>query len=155
VTRGLLGVLLGFAVLATVAKPVSAQSAEEVQAMVERAAEHIREYGQQQAFADFSRPDGGFVKGDLYVFCDNAEGVVVAHGGNPKLIGKNLGAVRDPEGKLRTREIFQFGQTKGKGWVEYLWPNPQDGRVRHKQTYVIRIDDQTVCASGYFRPDQP
>jgi cytochrome c len=154
-TRVLLAGLLAVALFAVATTPVCAGSQEEVQALVERAADHIRVRGRTQAFADFSRPDGGFVDGDLYVFCFDTTGVSLAHGGNPKLVGKNLSAVRDAEGKLTSLELIRVAQTKGQGWYEYLWPNSVSGRVERKVTYVMRIDDQTICASGYYKQDQP
>jgi cytochrome c len=146
---------LAIALFTVAARPVAAEPADEARALVERASEHIREYGRKQAFADFSRRDGGFVKGELYVFCDDANGVVLAHGDNPKLVGKSLSGLRDAEGNLPAAELFRVGQTKGRGWVEYLWPNAANGWVQRKVTYVVRIDDQTVCASGYYKPDLP
>jgi cytochrome c len=153
--RVLLAGLLVVGLFAVAAKAVAAGSPEEVQALVERAAAYIREHGPQQAFADFSRPGGGFVDGELYVFCLDADGMVVAHGGNPKLVGKNLAAVRDPDGQLRTRTLLQIAQTKGRGWLEYPWPEVDEGRIGRKVTYVLRIDDHTICGSGYYKPDQP
>jgi cytochrome c len=147
--------LLAAALSALMAKPVSAHSAEDVQALVERAADYIRAHGRQQAFVDFSRPDGGFVDGDLYIFCQDVSGVVVAHGGNPKIIGRNMSAVRGPDGRLSNVEINHLALTEGSGWLEYLWPNPNAGRVQLKISYVLRIDDHTVCGSGYYKPDQP
>jgi cytochrome c len=130
-----------------------AGAAEDVQALVERAAVHIRAVGAAQGFADITRPDGGFIAGELYVFCTSTDGTSLAHGGNPKLVGKNFSAVRDGEGRLPNVEINRVGQTQGQGWVEYLWPNPQTRRVQRKLTYVLKIDSRTVCAGGYYRPD--
>ena len=80
---------------------------------------------------------------------------MLANGGNPKLVGRNLSTLRDAEGRLPIVEINRVGLTEGQGWVEYLWPNPQTHRVQRKITYVVRIDDQTVCGSGFYKPDQP
>jgi cytochrome c len=154
-TRVLLAGLLAVALFAATVRPVSARSPEEVQALVERAAEHIREYGRQQAFADFNRPDGGFVDGELFIFCNDASGVQLANGGNPKMVGKNMSAVRDADGKLPARELYRIAQTKGQGWFEFLWPNPAKGLVEQKAAFVVRIDDQTICASGYYKPNPP
>jgi cytochrome c len=154
-TRVLLAGLLGVGLFAATVMPVSARLPEEAQALVERAAEHIREHGRQQAFADFNRPDGGFVDGELYIYCNDASGVQLANGGNPKLVGKNMSALRDAKGTLTTAEIFRIGQTKGRGWYEYFWPNLVKGLVERKAAYVLRIDDQTICASGYYKPDPP
>jgi cytochrome c len=152
--RPLLACLLG-AALSSAAWPATAHTADEVQALVERAAVHIRTVGPARAFADISRPDGGFVDGDLYVFCDAADGTVLAHGDNARLVGKNLSGVRDAEGKLPTVELFRLAQTQGQGWLEYLWPNATTGRIQHKMAYVLRIDDRTVCGSGYYKADPP
>jgi cytochrome c len=153
--RFLLTGLLGVVLFATMVEPASAHSPEEVQALVGRAADYIGEHGRQQAFADFSRPDGGFVDGDLYVFCQDVGGVVLAHGGNPKIVGRNMAGVRGPDGRLSNVEINRLGLSQGSGWLEYLWPNPGAGRVQLKVAYVRRIDDHTVCGSGYYKPDPP
>jgi cytochrome c len=137
------------------ALPAAAHTAAETQALVERAAAHIQAVGPERAFADFTRPDGGFVDGDLYVFCIATDGTQLANGGNPKLVGKNLVAVRDSRGTLIGAEIRRIGLTQGHGWVEYYWPNPRTRRVQRKDSYVLRIDDRTLCASGYYTPDAP
>jgi cytochrome c len=152
-TRVLLAGLLAIGLFAVAAQPVSAHSPEEVQVLVERAADYIREHGRTQAFADFSRPDGGFVDGELYVFCLDVSGVVLAHGGNPKIVGRNMSGVRGPDGRLPNVEANHLGLTQGSGWLEYLWPNPGAGRVQLKVNYVLRIDDHTVCGSGYYKPN--
>ncbi len=89
------------------------------------------------------------------VFCNSADGTVLANGGNPKLIGKSLAAVSDAEGKKPVFDGIRLALTQGQGWLEYLWPNQTAGRVQHKRTYVLRIDDRTVCGSGYYKPDPP
>jgi signal transduction histidine kinase len=143
--------------LATIAAVMqaSAGAPEDVQALVARATEHIRQYGREQAFEDFNRPDGGFVNGELYVFCIDGAGIQLANGGNPKLVGKNLSSLRDAEGKATTADMYHIGQTQGQGWYEYLWPNTARHRIERKVAFVVRIDDQTVCASGYYKSDPP
>jgi len=139
----------------TIAGPAVARTAAEVTALVERAAAHIREVGRERAFADFSRSDGGFVDGELYIFCQDASGVVVAHGGNPKIVGQNMADVRGPDGKLANVEINQLGLTQGSGWLEFRWPNPATKRIELKAAYVVKIDDHTVCGSGYYKGASP
>jgi cytochrome c len=89
------------------------------------------------------------------VFCVSSTGVSLAHGGNPKLVGKNFQDLRDSKGMLATVELSRVGQTQGHGWVQYFWPNPATGHIQPKLTYVLRIDDQTVCGSGFYPPDPP
>lgn len=139
-------------VLAGVAK---AHTAAEVQALTERAVAHIHDVGRAQAFADFSRPDGGFVDGELYIYCQDASGVVLAHGGNPMLVGRNMADVRGPDGRLANVEINNLGLSKGSGWLEFRWPNPATRRIELKVAYVMKVDDRTVCGSGYYKGNVP
>jgi cytochrome c len=129
--------------------------ADKTKALVERAVVHIHTAGRPQAFADITRRDGGFVDGDLYVFCNDLNGIVLAHGGNPTLVGKNLWGVRDSEGRLPVRELVHLARAQGQGWLEYLWPNPGTGLVQRKVAYVVLVDDLTICGSGYYRTDSP
>ena len=135
--------------------PAAAHTAEQVKAFAERAVAHIRAVGRDQAFADFSRPDGGFVDGELYIFCQDVSGVVVAHGGNPMLVGRNLAGVRGPDGRLANVEINQLGLSQGSGWLEFRWPNPATKRIELKAAYVLKVDDRTVCGSGYYKGAAP
>jgi len=149
------GVLAIVLAALTIAGPAAAHTADEVTALVQRAIAHIHEVGRERAFADFSRPDGGFVDGELYIFCQDASGVVIAHGGNPKIVGQNMADVRGPDGKLANVEINQLGLTQGSGWLEFRWPNPATKRIELKAAYVMKVDDHTVCGSGYYKGASP
>ncbi len=148
---GLLVSVLGFATGCS----ATASPAERAQALIERAAAHIDTIGSAQAFADISRPGGAFVDGELYVFCHSADGHVLANGGNPQLVGRNLLTLRDAAGRLPIVEINRVGLGEGRGWVEYLWPNRKPSASSARSLYVLRIDDRTVCGSGFYHPDQP
>ncbi len=150
-------VCLALSILSTfaLAGPVDARTADEAKALAERAIGHINNVGREHAFSDFSRLDGGFVDGELYIFCQDVSGVVVAHGGNPKIIGRNMAHVRGPDGRLSNVEINRLGLTEGSGWLEFRWPNPATKRVELKAAYVLKVDDRTVCGSGYYKGSVP
>ena len=76
IRRPMLWVLPAF-IAAALALPAAAYAAtpEEAKAMSERAAAHIGAVGEAKAFADFTRPDGGFRQGELLVFCNDHDGV--------------------------------------------------------------------------------
>ena len=147
-------VVLGMLAI-TLAQPAAARTPQEVQAFVERAVAHIRDVGRERAFADFNSPGGGFVDGELYVYCDAADGTVIAHGGNPRLVGINLLGVRDPDGKLPNVEMRRIAFTQGNGWLEFRWPNPATNRIELKDAYVLKVDDNTMCGSGYYKVSPP
>jgi cytochrome c len=138
-----------------VATSASGHTAEEAQALAERGLTHIRDVGRDKAFADFNRPDGGFIDGELYIFCQDISGVVIAYGGNPMIVGRNMADVRGPDGHLSNVEINQLGLSQGSGWLEFRWPNPVTKRIELKVAYVLKVDDHTVCGSGYYKGAVP
>jgi cytochrome c len=133
------------------ASPVAshAATAEEAKAYSERAAAYIKQVGEEKAFADFSRHDGGFVDGELYVFCYDRAGVNKAHGGNPAFVGRNLLHIKDPDGKEPNALIVKLGFEQEHGWVDFKWPNPVSKKIERKSAYVIHTND-VVCGVGYY-----
>jgi signal transduction histidine kinase len=103
-----------------------------------------------KAFADFSQPNGNWVVGELYIFCQAPDGVILAHGANPALIGRNFSNVIDPDGKPANKEINRVGFTYGEGWVHFKWPNPVTNKVQPKSAWVVKVNDEAVCGSGYY-----
>jgi signal transduction histidine kinase len=85
------------------------------------------------------------------MFCYAPDGTNKAHGGNPTFVGKNLIGVKDPDGVAANAEIIKVGVTQGSGWVNFKWPNPLSKKVEAKSAYVVKISDQTVCGSGYYK----
>lgn len=141
-----------FAVMATA--PASAQvgpKADEVVAFVKKAVGHIGTAGEEKAFADFSNITGEWVKGELYIFCHTLDGINVAHGGNPGLIGKNVVGFKDPDGVPVNVLIFEKVKAEGKGWVEYKWPNPTTKKVEPKAIYSEKVNNKYACGSGYYK----
>src|ERR1700694_4351664 len=97
------------AALFTAAVPSLAATPDQAKAFSERTAAYIEKAGEEKAFADFSRPDGGFVDGELYVFCYDHKGVNMAHGGNPSFVGRNLLHIKDPDGAEPNAMIVKMG----------------------------------------------
>ena len=84
--------------------------------MVLAAVEHVERVGSEQAFMDFTdKANKRWQKNDLYVFAYTMDGVNVAHGANPKLIGKNLIEMKDPEGKSLIKELRDMAAQGGAG----------------------------------------
>jgi signal transduction histidine kinase len=133
----------------------NAHTADEARAFAERAVAHIHDVGREQAFADFSRPDGGFVDGELYIFCVDVTGLLLASGGSPQMIGHNLADAREPDGRRPVVEAIQLGLSQGSGWLDTPWPNPIKKRIELKSMYVLRVDDRTVCGSGIYKGASP
>lgn len=143
---GLGALVLGFAALAA-----DKGTAEEASAMVKKGVEFIKNNGKDKAFAEFNNPTGQFVKGDLYVMCYDMEGNNKCHGSNPKLIGKNLLEIKDAMGVFIVKSFIETAKTKGKGWVDYKWPNAVTKAVENKSTYVEKVDDNLLIGVGIYK----
>jgi signal transduction histidine kinase len=124
-------------------------SREEAVALVKKAVGYVRKNGKDKALAEFSRPQGQFVDRELYVAALDLNGVMLAHGANPKLIGKTLLDIKDVNGKAFVREQIELAKTQGSGWVEFEWVNPVSQKMEHRCTYLERIDDYFVLSGVY------
>lgn len=117
--------------------------------LVDDAAKQLASLPREAVVAELSKAEGKWVKGELYVFAYDLQGVMVAHPKNAKLIGKNLLEVPDVDGKLFRKEIVELAKTKGSGWVDYKYKNPESGKTEAKTTYLKKVGDLILCCGIY------
>jgi cytochrome c len=135
-------------ILSGVASAKSSQ--DEAKALVDKAAAFYKANGKDATLKELSNPKGQFVKGELYVFAYAlSDGTTIAHPHNPKLIGKNLTAVPDPDGKLFRKEIWEQAKSKGSGWVDYKFQNPESKKIENKTTYFLKVDELILNCGTY------
>ena len=129
--------------LALLLCPVSspAASQDDAIALVKQAVENVKAAGKDKAFTEFSDPKGRFVQGELYIFVVDYQGVTLAHGGTPLMVGKNMKGLKDADGNLFIQAMIDKARAGG-GWVEYKWTNPATKKVQAKATYVQPIEGQ-------------
>jgi len=128
---------------------LAASPADQAKAMVEEAVAFFNANGKQRTLTEISTPKGKWVKGELYVFAYDLNGVVVAHPINPKLIGKNLIDVPDAAGKTFRKDIAEVARTKGTGWVDYKYKNPSTNKIEDKSTFLMKAGDVIICCGTY------
>ena len=126
-------------------------SADEAVAMVKKAIAYMKENGKEKAFAEFGNSGNtAFHDRDLYIFVYDLNGNNVAHGNNPKMVGKNLLEMKDHDGKYIIKGFIDVANTKGKGWVDYKWPNPVTKAVEQKSGYIEKVDN-LIVGSGIYK----
>lgn len=126
-------------------------TADEAVAMVKKAIAYMKENGKDKAFAEFGNPANTvFHDRDLYIFVYDMNGNNVAHGNNPKMVGKNLLEMKDHDGKFIIKGFIEVANDKGKGWVDYKWPNPVTKAVEQKSGYVEKVDN-LIVGSGVYK----
>ncbi len=147
--------LVAIALAATLHAPAFAKeqfgTAKEAEAMVAKAVRHIRAVGAEKAYGDFTARAPAFADRDLYVIVYDLEGRVLAHGQNPKMVGKNLIELRDADGKEWIRERVELTRSRGKFWHDYKFTDPLTKKVLPKSTYCERVESTAVCVGIYKR----
>lgn len=130
--------------------PATRVTAGRVVAFVEGAAAYVKANGRKKALAVFSDPRGEFRDGELYIFAEDFRGNELASGGQPELVGQNILDVRDPDGVYLVKELIATARDKGRGWVSYVWENPETGEQQPKRAYVIKAGDDWYVGSGMY-----
>lgn len=123
----------------------------DAEAMVKKAVAFYKANGQAKAFEEISNPKGKFVSGDIYVFVYDLTGKCVAHGGNPKMVGKDLIDLKDSDGKAFVKERLEIANGKGKGWQEYKFTNPVSKSIENKTAYIEKVDKFVVGSGAYSK----
>jgi cytochrome c len=119
-------------------------------AMAERGAAMVKAKGREEVMKRITAKDPEFVQGALYIdMRDVKTGIVLAHPYNPSIVGKDLTDVPDANGKKYRREIIELAAAKGKGWVDYQYKNPTNGKIEPKTTYILLVDGVVLEAGLY------
>ncbi|MGE4193876.1 MAG: cache domain-containing protein [Pseudodesulfovibrio sp.] len=92
-----------------------------------------------------------FPDGEGYFFVYDLEGICVAHGVQPELVGRSLINLKDASGFSVIRALVEVGR-KGGGYIEYAWPKPGSEGDFDKIGYVEAIPgtDYIIGSGLYF-----
>ena len=119
-------------------------------AMAERAAALHVGKGKEELIRQIAARHPDFVQGSLYIYArDFTTGINIAHPFNHSIVGKNLDDVPDNNGKLYRKDIMAVAKKEGKGWVDYMYKNPESNKVEPKTAYVLRSGDVVLVAGVY------
>ena len=110
----------------------------------------IEEIGLEAALQKMNDPSGPFMWKDSYVFCLDETGKMLVHK-NPKMIGFQAKDVKDVNGKPYMREILDVANTKGEGWVSYMYSKTPGGIASEPKTsYVLKVPSANVIVGAGF-----
>jgi cytochrome c len=123
-------------------------SAEEATAMVKKGVVSVKA-NKDATFTEITEKHQKFTDRDLYLTVYGMDGVVRAHGANPKMVGKNLIDLKDIDGKAFVAERLQLAKDNPSFWQDYKFRNPESGRIEPKKMYCERLDDMVVCGGIY------
>ena len=88
-------------------------------------------------------------RNQLFVY--DFAGTCLAQGANPKMIGRNLLAMKDVDGNAFIQGMVDMVRTSTKGWYgPYKFTNPNNQGYELKRSYCERgLGDTIVCVGTY------
>lgn len=125
----------------------------QAEAYVKKAIVFAKENGMEKLIQETNQASGKFhvaTGSELYIFIYDMEGNCKAIGYNTgALVGKNRLETRDPDGKYFLKEMLAVVKGKGKGWVDYKYPNPLNNKIEAKTSYVEMCEGLLVGSGVY------
>lgn len=140
---------LAFCLMAALLPAVSAAQDTTPDELLDRVEKHFKTTPRTQALADVSDRQGQFVIGDLYVFCIDAKGVIVANGGFNSLIGKRADQFKLGHAGEVAKRALQEMKGQQRGQVDYDWLNPKTSALETKHVQLRRIGND-ICGAGLY-----
>lgn len=107
---------------------------------VHLAIRNMQEQGTQNAFSNFTSLASSFNKGGLGIFVYNFNGICLANGENPALVGQNMIDKTDQNGKYIVKEMIKAAKAHKEGVLHYHENNA------YTVAYIERVD----LAQGKF-----
>ena len=132
--------------------PPPSDQAKRIEDLVNRAAALVEQRG-QTAFAEFRKRDSEWWSGNTYLFAYDDHLNVLLNPAFPKREGTNPHGEKDANGKMFHDEFLKTVQTKGAGWVDYMFPKPGQTQPSHKWSYVkgFKADGMSgLIGAGFF-----
>jgi len=129
------------------------RSNETMVAFVKEAVAYAKTHDKNATLSEFSDKNGSFVRGTLYIYAYDFNGVTLAHPFNPEKIGISRLSEPDALGTLFVTNLRNTAQN-GSGFVEFSYINPaHNSTVEKKLGYVEKVNDDWWLGSGiYFGP---
>ena len=134
-------------------EPLKPWPADEAHAMVLEAVAHIGQVGREKAFRDFHAADGRFIDRDLYLFGFDRNGIILAFGGDARLVGMPASAIPGLDSSGLIERAWTAADAGG-GWVAYEVVNPLTGAIQPKESFVMPLGPSELIGCGAYRHEQ-
>lgn len=138
--------------LALAASPAFAAdkgTADEAVALVKKTISAMKAEGKDKVYAAINAKDARFVDRDLYVFAYDPNANCLAHGSNPKMVGRNTIDTQDTDGKYYIKERMELFAKGQPFWQDYKFPNPITKMIEPKSAYCEPADGNLICVGIY------
>ncbi len=123
-------------------------TAKEAVAMVQKTIATMKKNGVEATIAEINKRDGAYKDRDLYITVYDMTGKNLAHI-NPRMVGKDMIELKDADGKYFIKERLEIAKTKGSGWQDYKFPNPESKQIEPKSMYLEKYENVIVACGIY------
>ncbi|MEZ4694759.1 MAG: cache domain-containing protein [Aliarcobacter sp.] len=123
---------------------------DQAKELVMQGVEFCKKVGVAACVEEFNKPESQFVKGDLYIWANDFDGIITAHPKKP-LKGKNMYRYKDKAGNQLFKDFIDKVKAEGNGWVDYVWDHPTKGGQTPKTSYVIGIGENQLIGAGAYK----
>jgi len=91
---------------------------------------------------------------NYYFWVNDGRPMMLMHPAQPDLVGKDLSAVRDTEGKVLFKEMDAIANEHGEGFLTYYWPKPGQKESVPKISFVKYFEPwDWIVGSGAYVED--
>jgi signal transduction histidine kinase len=134
--------------------PPPSEQVKKIEALVDKAAALVNSKG-KAAFAEFRKEGSEWWFGETYLFAYDMNLNVLLVAAFPENEGKNQTGKKDSNGKLYHDEFVKVVQSKGSGWVDYMFPKPGQTQPSQKWSYVkaVNVDGVPALIGAGFYPE--
>jgi cytochrome c len=134
--------------------PPPSEQVKKIEALVDKAAALVNSKG-KAAFAEFRKEGSEWWFGETYLFAYDMNLNVLLVVAFPENEGKNQTGKKDSNGKLYHDEFVKVVQSKGSGWVDYMFPKPGQTQPSQKWSYVkaVKVDGVPALIGAGFYPE--
>lgn len=143
--------IFAFSIFCFFISPVMAEergTAKEAMAMVQKTIATMKKNGVEPTIIEINKRDGSYKDRDLYVVIYSMDGKNLAHI-NPRMVGKDMVELKDADGKYFIKERLEMAKTKGSGWQDYKFVNPESKQIEQKSMYIEKYENVIVSCGIY------
>ena len=134
--------------------PPASEQSKRIEAMVNNAAALVDKEG-KAALAGFRMRDSQWWFGNTYLFADDMNLNVLLNPAFPNREGTKAHGEKDANGVMFHDEFVKVVQSRGAGWVAYMFPKPGQTQPSQKWSYVkaITMDGIPGLIGAGFYPE--
>jgi signal transduction histidine kinase len=127
------------------------QTQEQLFTLVNRVVRYAKDNGKEKTLTEIGKPDGAFVNGDLFVWAETFDGVILADPFSKDMVGKSFINYTDPYGEMTTIVGIEAIRN-GTGYTHAMFPDTAAGSMKQvpKLIYMKPVDDTWWIGSGIY-----